>query len=1183
MSLTKEQLMAVTINDKNLLVSAAAGSGKTKVLVERVKRMILKDGFDVDKLLIVTFTNAAAQEMRLRIHSAIKEQLKIENDFEILRRLERQSALLTGATITTMHAFCQNLLKRNFVKVGIDPKFRVADENELNMLKRTVIEELFEEKYSSGDESFKKFTDDFGGTSSSDEKVYEIILSLHLFAQSQVDPNKWLESLKNNFNFNDDELKNTIWYPHAMKNIGFVIDAALEECLEAKKLSDEYAIYQEDVEKDLQNIMYPLKKFHKLNDWQKIFSLLNDEKLFHSLKSYRGDAKDSAQLIKDCRENYKKMIQNLRKNYFFATEDELINDMKDIKISVDTLIDVTIEFDKLFDAAKREKNIIDFNDMEHFALKILNDKGIVKALRKKYRAVMVDEYQDTNSVQEAIFTSVADESKNNFFVVGDFKQSIYKFRLADPSLFIEKYSKYPTVNNVEKNIDFEYSNCLRIDLSKNFRSRPQVLNAVNFIFERLMNEESMEINYSDDVKLYQGFNYPESEKNLFNTPAELYLINDDKSKDIDEESFEDLQGIEREAQIISSCIKRMIKNKIQVYDTNKNNYREIMYRDIVILRRSKKNPVALMGVLKKNNIPAYAMGDETYFQKTEIKLMIALLNIIDNMRQDISLAAVMMSVIGNFTPEDLAKLKISSRNDDLCTLLTVSASSSIEFNPFDLSEGLITKSFEFLKKINHWREISKMISVSELLTTIYNETGYYDYVGGLLNGIERQANLRMLIDRASEYESAGFRGISRFIKFITKIKELNNDLSTPRTLGENEDVVRVMTIHKSKGLEFPVVFICELGKKFNREAQSEILLKHRELGIGPYKILKNEPVRIPTFARQIILTKNFDEQKAEELRILYVAMTRAREKLIMVGTQKKSYDKYERYSTAEKISNFAILSANSFLDWIMLALSKSTSHIQIKNFSADEIKIESEIKDEEEKLIDADLSKLAKKFSSVTIKNIPAKMSVTELKRRIELDDALTQNLIQDKYSMMIYKQPDFEQSKKISGAQYGTLMHSLMQRLDLKGDLTTEGITEQIKLMLRKNIFTVEQAKVLKPNKAAKFFSSSIGQKMLSSNEIYRELSFSRLIDAKKFFPEVDDKIFIQGVIDVLFKCDEKYILIDYKTDRVDDENSIVEEMKNKYELQIEIYSEAIEKILNKNISERYLYMLSSGTIIKT
>ena len=1198
MALTAQQQAAVDIRNKNLLVAAAAGSGKTKVLVERIKKMILFDGFDVDKLLVVTFTNAAAQEMRSRIHSALTDEMRKETDLVRLKRIEEQLIRMSGASIMTMHAFCQMLLKRNFSKIDLDPKFRVADEQELNLLKQDLIVELFEKKYSENDGAFKKFTDDFGGTEKGDEKLHNMILKLYSFSQSKPYPEEWLKSLIPLFDISEDaQLKNTIWYESAKKFILNILDAAYEECKNNLELSYSNGdVFKTAIEDDFYNVILPMKRIFLKDDWNKLFDILHpqDRKLFIDLDRKKPKilvTKETKEEIKINREVYKKFIKDLSDKFFFATEEKILADLRRIKPSVEILVNVIIEFSEMFSAAKKENTIIDFHDMEHLTLKILSDSAAEMALRKKYQAVMVDEYQDTNGVQEAILSKIADEDKKNFFAVGDVKQSIYKFRLADPSIFMEKYNEYP-----------KREDCMRIDLSKNFRSRREVLDAVNFVFERLMTGEGMEIDYTDEARLYYGMNYLTNLNNMLNTPAEFYLIddknakadddnqqdNDDEDED-DEQNAETVLSIEREIQLVADRINELINSDTQVYDKETEKYRKIKYSDIVILRRSKKNPKYIMEVLQKNKIPAYSMGDETYFQKLEIQVILSLLTILENARQDIPLATVMLSPIGEFTAEDLAELKILGKKDDLFTVLMMVGASTDMANMLNIKEELSLKAKKFLERLNVWRELSRELSVSELLLTIYRETGYYDYVGGLPNGLFRQANLRILIDRATEYESTLFRGLSRFVKFINKIKELKTDLSVARTLSENEDVVRVMTIHKSKGLEFPVVFIIELGKKFNtKEDSNDLILRHHELGIGSFITLENEPLRFPTFARQVIAQKNIEEQKAEELRILYVAMTRAREKLILVGTKKgneKKYSTYQRYGSVEKIPSFAALSANSFLDWILLALSKETDCIKTIELNANDITI-SEKTEEEIAKIKPDMSKLARKVSKLTDKSIPSKMSVTELKRRIEYDEDVTQNLIDKdqiyQYYEEGYKRPDFEREKKLTGAEYGILIHSLMQRLDLNGDLTADGIRRQIDFMVNQGVFTPEQAKIINKNKAAKFFASEIGKRMAASKEIYRELPFSQLIDASHFFSNVDDKIFIQGIIDVLFRDGDNFVLIDYKTDHFDlEDNFAAERIKNKYKLQITIYSEAIESILNTPIREKYLYMMNGGVLI--
>ena len=1193
MILTENQQKAIEIRDKNLLVSAAAGSGKTRVLVERIKQMVLSNECDIDKLLVVTFTNAAAQEMRSRIYETLSKELN-RNDTtktqEQIERLERQKILMSSASIMTIHSFCQTLLKRYFAKIDLDPKFRLADDQELNMIRQGVIEDLFEDKYKNNDKDFIEFTDKFGGDEKGDDKIHNMVIDLYKYSQCQPYPEKWLKSLIKPFEIDDNaKIEDTIWYEFAMKQIKSKLDSIYDECAINYDYAMAYDMYAEDISADM-DILFDLKRAS--NDWNRLYNaILNVQ--FKNLKPIKNCLDDEAkELIQKNRDAYKKSIDKLYKSYFFATSEEMIADIKAMKPMVEVLINTTIDFSKAYAAEKHEKSIIDFNDMEHFALQILSDEQTVKTLRSKYRAVMVDEYQDINGVQDAILNAIANKKDANFFAVGDIKQSIYGFRLTDSSLFQAKYKEYSSPDNLSSE---------KIDLSQNFRSRSTVLESVNYIFDRLMNEEYFGIEYDDAAKLYCGFKYPtvsemQIEGKILDTPTEFYLIKDEKSSAAKnnktsqevENSVETLQGIEREAQVIANRIKNMMNDNTQIYDVSQNKYRKLRFRDIVILLRSQENTASqVKNILEQNDIKAYSIGEESYFKALEIQVMLSLLSILDNARQDIPLAAVMLSPIGEFTSEELALMRVNvSRYADLFTVLTMTAVSSEAAQMINLPANLSDKAKNLLKKLNEWRDMSQVVSVSELITTIYRETGYYDYVGGLPEGVLRQANLRMLVDRAAAYENTALRGLARFLKFVNKIKELKTDLSIARTLGENEDVVRIMTIHKSKGLEFPVVFVAGLGKQFNlKDEKTDILLKNRKLGLGIQHIIKNEPVRFPTLSYQVVSQQNIDEQKAEEMRILYVAMTRAREKLILVGTTKmsdKNLIKLQKYKKVDKVPGFATLSANTFLEWILIALSKETKYIKTTILDNEAINMVEPSIDENIKEIRADMKKLARPHMVSTSCNIPSKMSVTELKRRVEYENEFVVNLLSDDGKEVIYKRPDFEQSKKVSGIEYGLLMHSVMQRVDLNGDLTASGIKKQIDEMVKQNIFTIEQAKIVRNTNAAKFFASDIGKRMINSNEIYRELPFSRLVDVSKFYPNVKDKIFIQGIIDVLFRSENGFILLDYKTDKFNSADvNAIEQMRNKYQLQMDLYSEAIEAVIKKPIAEKYLYMLSDNTFI--
>lgn len=1135
MQWTTQQQSAIDSRNKNLLVAAAAGSGKTAVLVERIIKLIETENFDVDKMLIVTFTNAAADEMKMRIHKKINERIAaaFSDDAE---NLERQNILLSGASIMTFHAFCLSVLKRHFAKINLDPRFREADEHELNIIKQEVIEDLFEKKYELKDAAFIKFTDNFGGSMQGDSELYKLIIKLHNFSQSRPYPQAWLKSLVEMYeNPKTFKLENGETFLAALQNFA----------LSQAKISVNYAkINSSDFQS--QAVFYNQKKLNiglkaaesdaaqisqiaaSLDDWDKLFERLQllEFVRLDGGKKLPVEVQQVKDGLKNIRDSYKEKLKNLRENFITISTAEIVSEMQILVESVRQLVQITIDFDNAFNAAKRDKNIIDFNDMEHLALKIFNENpAVAKIYRDKFKVIMVDEYQDTNGVQEEIISKIV--GANNFFAVGDVKQSIYRFRNADPTIFLDKYKNFPVT-----------ANCERIDLSTNFRSRRNVIDAINFVFAKTMNETEYEINYDDDARLNLGANYPAG-KNIFDENAEIFIIDYEKNKpaaDDDEENYApDYDKLEIEMQVIADKINSLLRADYQIFDKDLNTYRKVEFRDIVILFRSIDRAAAqIVEVLQKNNIPAYAADKDGYFKAVEIQTVLCLLKILDNARQDIPLATVLLSPIGGFSAEDLAALRINNRDADLFSLISGDE-----------------KYKNFLAKINSWRELARQVSVPELLNLIYRESGYYDYCAKF--GRIAQANLRMLIDRAAAYEKTAFRGLSRFIQFIKKIKDLGNDLAAARTLSESENVVRVMTVHKSKGLEFPVVFVAGLGKKFNFQDLKEIVIPHRNLGVGIVRPLESS-ARVNTFARRIISQKVKAEMLAEELRILYVAMTRAKEKLILSGISASS--------NSEKI--------NCPLDWLLkLELEKFFS---VKNIDSSTVKV-AEVKPPEktEEKISSKIAKLP------PLENIPAKFSVTEIKRRLNAEDTPLETFTAEKH---IYHRPNFLQKKEISGVEFGTLMHSVMQHLNFDGDLTRAGILAQIDELINFQIINPEHAEFVKrrADSIVNFFNSDIGQKAVNAQEIYKELPFSFFIeaDSTKLF-QSNDRILIQGIIDLLFKYDDKWFLIDYKTDK----NNTDEHFRQEYKQQIFYYVQAIESVAKIKIDAQYLYLLGAGRFV--
>ncbi|MBR1647871.1 MAG: helicase-exonuclease AddAB subunit AddA [Selenomonadaceae bacterium] len=1130
MELTPEQLAAVNARGENFLIAAAAGSGKTRTLTERVLKLVEENSCEVDEMLIVTFTKAAANEMRTRIQSALENRLQETFDDELQTRLERQLILLNGAQISTFDSFCQSVLRRNFASIELDPKFRTADENELELLKREVIEDLFEENYSSGSETFKNFTDEFGGTVKGDSDIHDMIIDLHKFSLSMAHPESWLDDLPTPYNLPANaRLEDTIWFKILKPNIDDALKKISDDCAQAQRLADKYKITVKIFADECPQVEALGKNF---TDWNKLRDKLSAI-TFGTFRTSGGKLSDGQKIIKaqiqNLRDGYKSKINYIREKVFIADAAKIISDLRELYEPICELVRVTKAFDEKFSAAKRERGIIDFADMEHFALKIFETSpAVADSYREKFKFIMVDEYQDTNGVQEAIVQKIS--SGDNLFFVGDVKQSIYRFRLVDSKNFREKMAAYKCIN-----------------LAQNFRSRKQILDAVNEIFKRLMIGGSTEITYDDDAALKLGASY-ESGENYFDERPEMFII--DADSDGDEKS------IELEMRFIAGKIHELIESKKLVRDGEI--YRPVELRDIVILHRSPKTKsFEILETLKKFGVPAYVPDEENYFKATEIQVMLSLLTLLDNARQDIPLAAVMLSPIGKFSAEELAELRLAERYTDFYTAV----------------ERGSDKCKNFLATLDRWRDEARQLSVPELLSKLYRETGYYDFVGRQERGALRQANLRMLIDRAKAFEETNARGLSRFVENIQKLRGLGKDLAAASILSESANVVHVVTIHGSKGLEYPVVFVAGCGKRFNMEDSTRgIIFHHSELGIGAHRTPKNSQLKIKTLATQAVSKKIAEESLAEELRTLYVALTRAQEKLILVGTATQS--KLTKIQPVDSLTAQEILSANQFFDWL-LPIKDALANVIVSKIVSNQ-----NLLSIRERSLDAAQEKILQppeKFQPTT-ENIPAKLSVTELKRRTEEAIWNEELGVRNYFSApnFAYRRPNFLQTKKLSGAEFGTLMHKIMQSLNLSGDLSATGISAQVDELARREIIPAEHAKIVRTDEIAKFFKSKLGKRLLAAQEIYREMPFSRPIDAKKFF-NVDEKIFVQGIIDLLFQdAAGRWILLDYKTDRDSDD------IADRYRLQIDLYAAALEALLKLKISEKYLYLLGSGRLVE-
>lgn len=1233
---TKEQQQVIDTRNCNLLVAAAAGSGKTAVLVERIIKMIMddKNPVDIDKLLVVTFTNAASSEMRERIAEALSKEIgKGRNPV----RLQRQLTLLNKASITTIHSFCLNIIKNNFHKLDIDPGFRVADETEVILLKGEAIDEVFEDNYDNNEE-FLKLVETYCNNRN-DDKLVNLVLSIHRFSISSPNPILWLNESAEQFNVNSlDDINNCKFVKVLRETLKINLAGIYDQYMEALKIVkeiDELSPYEELLEDEgamVNDLLLSLK-----GDFSKFVQEISNLS-FNKLPTLRKiENKSDKERVQKLRNDLKKELEKLKADYESLTIDNLKEGYKKVYPIIKALCELVIEFDNKYKQKKKDRGIIDFNDFEHFAIDILVEKdeegnwikdengeyipsSVALELREKYEEILIDEYQDSNFVQELILNMVSKvkEGRPNIFMVGDIKQSIYRFRQAKPELFLNKYINYS---------DLEGEPFRKILLFKNFRSRKEVLDVVNLIFESIMSEKIGELNYDEKEALNLGADYKKLDEDIVANVGgniELHIFDKEDSEEEDNQDNQDNQeelggevtsNIAYEARIVARRINELIFNNEKpflVLDKGTKEYRRVTYRDIVILLRSTSNwSQEFVNELKNYGIPSYADVNSGYFDTTEIKTILSLLQVIDNPRQDIPLLSIMRCpAIGGFSSEDFIEIKIDNNSKNFFD------SCKIYIGMKDEEDLLCKKLKNFFNKLRLWREKSLYTPIDEFIWYLYTETGYYGFVGALQNGVQRQANLKVLFQRAQEYENTSYKGLFNFINFINKLKSNSGDMGSAKILGENEDVVRIMSIHKSKGLEFPVVFLCGIDKKFNLQDLNSNLLLHYELGFGPDLIDYERRISYALPVKKAIREKILLETLSEEMRILYVALTRAKEKLIMVGAAKDIPNFIEKMKNKAfvkngKISEYSIYKCRSYLEWIVLSLLKDGKedfekyNVAFRAWSKVELEeiieendedrgeilreilnnyISNEQKDEE--LYSFINKRLTYKSEYEASEKIPTVVTVSELKRRfntleVDTNDTNENLFFKSDLDISLKAKPSFMEGKKaLSKSEKGTAFHSVMQYIDLNKVDSIESIKSDIFRMYSNELITEEESMSVDPNKIYSFFKDKIGIKMLSNyNSVRREIEFHIPLDANEILKNINNNayngqnILLQGIIDCYFENEEgDIILIDYKTDYVQkgDEGKII----NRYKIQLEYYEKALEIITHKKVKEKYLYL---------
>lgn len=1193
---TDDQWNAIYSEGQDILVAAAAGSGKTAVLVERIIQKIMRNKQDVNRLLVVTFTNASAREMKARVNAAIqKESTKHPED----EHLKSQRIKIHQAQISTLHSFCLSLIKAHYDEIDIDPNFRTANEVEGIVLLEQAIDDVLESYYEKNEQSFIDLVEHLSNDRS-DDQLRTIVKSLYRFSIAHAKSFEWLDSLDEPYyNLNKDHLYFQMMDEMINRKLNSAKNVLYQsiDCYQNLNAVDAHMTYLEGERVWIDEVIEGTKSLESIsNDLKKKKIPMNSSKV---KKENEGD-EQLLELGKDYHKKYINELNDLNNNYLSRERDYLIQDMQSIAPRVEILAEVTKDIIRYFRKLKQNKRIIDFSDYEHLALDILtNEDGepseIALQYREHFEEILVDEYQDTNRVQEAIINCIktGDESNGNLFMVGDVKQSIYKFRQAEPELFIEKYKRFNSDGNETGKV---------IDLSKNFRSRREVLDNTNFIFSHMMDEKVGEIEYNDEAKLYYGADYDEQE-----TPLEMDILV--------EESFKETDNNLIEAKHVVEKVQYILENK-SVYDRKTKEYRPATYKDIVILERGYGNAMHLQQVFKDANVPFYVQTKEGYFEQNEVRLMLSFLRVIDNPLQDKYLVGLMRSVAFQFKENELAEI----RNKAPQEVYYLDSIHQYVKHP-EADEQLVEKLNQFLSQLKGYQTLSKSIPVWQLLDQLYNDYYLIAYYSGLTGGVQRRQNLYGLLNKAVQFEASSLRGIFQFIRFIDELIERGQDFGQESVIGPNDDVVRMMTIHSSKGLEFPFVIYSGTKREFNRKDLSKPVILNNRYGMAlNYYDVENEII-YPSLASIIFKNINETEMISEEMRLIYVALTRAKEGLYLIG-RVKNEEAIDKLGLIQANQHGMLdpgfrMSAKSPFDLIGTILAKSKQKglsnaipfttDQSEKFNINIIKeeenVDEDIADEDKPTLenllnyrpsdkkDQILEQISYEYPNKDLLNIAAKQSVSEIKRQKETEEAGTDYQIVRQYQVGVrsYDRPKFLSKEKRDSAEIGTLMHAVMQHLPLqKGGLKEDEIKPFVQSLIDQGVLPEDAIGDLRLDLVHAFTHSNLYECLVDADKVIREVPFvvgqnDIDQDVKLNIKQDDNKPIIQGMIDCIFIKDGKVSFIDYKTDafivrRGKTKEEVAETMMKKYEVQMQYYKKTLETILQQPV-EGYLYFFQYGT----
>ena len=1240
---------------QTLLVAAAAGSGKTAVLVERIITRLkdMENPLSVQELMVVTFTKAAAAEMSARIGVALAKAMESTDDKALQARLERQLNLLPSAHISTLHSFCQWVIRSYFYKLDIPPTARIGNEAEMALLKQEVLENLLKEAYEHNTYGIFDLSD-FFSDDKSDAGLQDKVLSLYEFAMSQSNPDGWMRHAVEPYKAaQEQDLRDTLWGRAMWDDQQTEIDRIADRIEQMEPLL-ESPVGPKKWDKVYQEQLAALAQLKGAQTWSDMVDVCRNLDTFTKASfTSLGKALEKGEVDGALADEFKSLgsqnkdsLKGMKNGLFHIDESILQQQFKDQYPLIHNLVELTIAFHKAYDEAKKEQGIMDFSDLEHLCLALLVEPGteddpqpseVALELQDTFKEIMVDEYQDTNGVQETIINLIS--RVDNRFYVGDVKQAIYSFRMADSSLFMNKYNTYGLMNDAVER---------RIDLAKNFRSHENILTTTNFIFYQIMTQEAAELDYGEKESLIPGRIVEEAPSDWVGGAVELHLLDtSDTNRSVETEGDSETAGDEpenneRELDFIIQKIKELHASKKQVQNAD-GSFRQIQWRDFAVLRRSLAGwGTRAVAAMRQAGIPAVVNERDGYFEAQEIQLLLSLLQIIDNPEQDLPMAAVLHSGLVGLDANELGALRLTG-DGSLWSVMSLYAEQAQD-------ERLL----QFIAHIERWRTLSRRHGVADLLWDIYETLDYVNYVGAMPNGLVRRANVMALYERAKGFESSGFRGLFRFLRFVESLRDSNQDMAVANVVTEADDVVRLMTIHKSKGLEFPVVFLSGVQKKFNTMDFNSPLLVDKNGGIGLKGYYPDIRVSYPSMSWLYCKSIKSDAMKAEEQRILYVALTRARDKLFLTGYINKeikkekgvgAHIKHAALTQTQALGADLIKAGNSYLHWLLIAFARHLDggaplrniielegetnfdlldrQCQIKveihdgslygdlDYKADvdettinTVRVLGKVNDVA--LPEEIVQRFAFTYPNLVAAKTTAKISVSELKRRFAerdaeavsatdvsmqqkpviscdiTEDTTGENAILDT-SIPAINETELADSvfgrkpmaiadaeEIVTGAQWGTLMHEAMQWLPVK-KYTQKSMTDMLDSLQAEGKFSDEERSLLSDRSLYGFFNSNLGQRLIASKRVERELPFSMLFDGNRVYPDVEngERLFLQGIIDTVFVEDDQWVLVDYKTDRVKSGDELI----RRYKIQMDLYKEALERLTNMPVKASYIY----------